>query len=73
MDENTIYNIVINKQRQYSIWWVDRDFPVGWKPIGFSGTRDKCLIEIDRVWTDMRPLSLRNKMELLRKRLPLDR
>ena len=57
------YKVVVNAEEQYSIWPEDREPPIGWKEAGFSGTQDECLEHISRVWTDMRPLSLRKKME----------
>lgn len=62
-DENAIFNVVINHEEQYSIWPVDRENALGWKNTGFSGTKQECLEHIDKVWTDMRPLSLRKQME----------
>ena len=58
-----IYDVVLNHEEQYSIWPVGRDIPAGWRGAGFRGTRGECLEYIDRTWTDMRPLSLRTKME----------
>lgn len=63
MEEHPIYIVVINHEEQYSIWLQDREIPLGWKEVGFSGTKDACLKYIEEVWTDMRPLSLRKKME----------
>ena len=62
-DDNTTYKVVVNHEEQYSIWPVDRDNPLGWKDVGKSGPKDECLAYIKEVWTDMRPLSLRKKME----------
>jgi MbtH protein len=62
-DENTIFNVVINHEEQYSIWPVDREVPLGWKTVGKEGSKQACLDYIEEVWTDMRPLSLRKKME----------
>lgn len=60
----TSYAVVINHEEQYSIWPVKKGAPPkGWKPVGFEGTRARCLAYIEEVWTDMRPLSLRRKME----------
>ncbi|GAA3945170.1 MbtH family protein [Actinoplanes auranticolor] len=56
------YLVVLNDEEQYSIWWADRDLPAGWRAEGAEGTRQECLDHIDRVWTDMRPLSLRKRM-----------
>lgn len=57
------YRVVINHEEQYSIWFADREVPPGWKPIGKEGTKAECLAYIEEVWTDMRPLSLRKKMQ----------
>ena len=59
----TIYKVVINHEEQYSIWPVDRENPLGWNDAGKSGTKAECLAYIEEVWMDMRPLSLRKKME----------
>jgi MbtH protein len=62
-EDNTIYKVVVNHEEQYSIWPADRDLPLGWREVGKSGTKEECLAYIKEVWTDMRPLSLRKKME----------
>ncbi|ADJ47971.1 MbtH protein [Amycolatopsis mediterranei S699] len=55
--------VVLNDELQYSIWRADADVPAGWRAEGTSGTKEECLAHIDRVWTDMRPLSLRQRMD----------
>ena len=60
---NTIYNVVMNQEEQYSIWPAGRELPLGWRDAGKSGSKDECLAYIKEVWTDMRPLSVRKKME----------
>jgi MbtH protein len=62
-EDKTIYNVVVNHEEQYSIWPVWKDIPLGWKAVGKSGPKAECLAYIKEVWTDMRPLSLRKKME----------
>lgn len=62
-DDSQIYRVVVNHEEQYSIWVVDRELPLGWKDVGFSGTRPECLAYIEEIWTDMRPLSLRKQMD----------
>lgn len=57
------YLVVLNDEGQYSVWWTDRVIPAGWRASGFEGTREACLAHIDEIWTDMRPLSLRRRME----------
>jgi MbtH protein len=53
------YQVVVNGEEQYSIWPVGRGIPEGWQADGPAGTQDECIGYIERVWTDMRPLSLR--------------
>ncbi|NJL38967.1 MAG: MbtH family NRPS accessory protein [Leptolyngbyaceae cyanobacterium SM1_4_3] len=62
-DDSMLYQVVVNHEEQYSIWFSDRPLPLGWKAVGKSGTKQECLDYIETVWTDMRPLSLRTKME----------
>ncbi|MEZ6030753.1 MAG: MbtH family NRPS accessory protein [Hyphomonadaceae bacterium] len=62
-EDKTIYAVVVNHEEQYSIWPADRELPLGWKKEGKIGTKQECLDHIEEVWTDMRPLSLRKKME----------
>ena len=57
-----IYLVVVNEEEQYSIWREDNDIPAGWRAVGKRGTKPECLQHIEEVWTDMRPLSLRNRM-----------
>lgn len=61
-DDQRIFRVVRNHEEQYSVWPVDRDLPAGWCDDGVEGPRDHCLRHIDQVWTDMRPLSLRERM-----------
>lgn len=62
-EDTTIYKVVVNHEEQYSIWPVERENALGWHDIGKSGTKSECLAHIKEVWTDMRPLSLRRRME----------
>ena len=62
-EDNTIYKVVMNHEEQYSIWPADRENALGWNDAGKTGTKEECLAYIKEVWTDMRPLSLRKKME----------
>lgn len=62
-EDTTIYRVVVNYEEQYSIWLEYRDIPSGWQDTGKSGQKQDCLDYIKEVWTDMRPLSLRKKME----------
>jgi MbtH protein len=63
LDDATPHRVVVNHEEQYSIWPVDRDVPLGWTIVGVEGTKRACLDHIERVWTDMRPRSLREAMD----------
>ncbi len=62
-EDTTTYTVVINEEEMYSIWPAAKDLPLGWSNAGKTGKKDGCLAYIQEVWTDMRPLSLRKKME----------
>jgi MbtH protein len=62
-EDATIYKVVVNGEEQYSIWPSHKENPLGWTDVGKSGLKAECLAFIKEVWTDMRPLSLRKKME----------
>ena len=60
------YKVVVNHEEQYSIWPDYRELPLGWREAGKKGSRQECLAHINEIWTDMRPLSLRQKMDGVR-------
>ncbi|HEY1298588.1 MAG TPA: MbtH family protein [Chloroflexota bacterium] len=62
-EDRTTYRVVVNHEEQYSIWPEYRDNPLGWRDAGKVGSKAECLAFINEVWTDMRPLSLRQKMD----------
>lgn len=62
-EDTTVYKVVVNHEEQFSIWPLERENPSGWRDEGKSGTKAECLAHIKEVWTDMRPLSLRKKMQ----------
>jgi MbtH protein len=57
------FRVVVNQEMQYSIWFADRENPPGWVDAGKEGPKDECLAYIEEIWTDMRPLSLRNRTD----------
>jgi len=69
-EDRTIYKVVVNHEEQYSIWPEYRENPLGWRDAGKAGPKADCLAFIKEVWTDMRPLSLRLKMEEAARRPP---
>jgi MbtH protein len=59
--ETDVFFVVVNHEEQYSVWPTYREIPLGWKKVGVAASKDKCLAEIERLWTDMRPLSIRQQ------------
>jgi MbtH protein len=57
-----VFSVVVNDEEQFSIWPAEQEPPAGWHTVGVTGSRDECLDHIERVWTDMRPRSLREAM-----------
>jgi MbtH protein len=56
------YHVVKNHEEQFSIWLEGKPLPHGWASTGFCGLKSECLSRISSEWTDLRPLSLRNRM-----------
>lgn len=60
---NRLYKVVVNHEEQYSLWPDYKDIPPGWNDTGKRGLKQECLNYIKQVWIDMRPLSLRQKIQ----------
>jgi MbtH protein len=60
MDGFDTFVVVVNDEEQFSIFPRDLPCPQGWKTTEFSGTKEMCLEHISKIWTDMRPKSVRN-------------
>lgn len=63
VEDAELYVVVVNDEQQYSIWPAECPAPSGWGVVGNPRVRSECLDYIEQVWTDMRPLSLREKMQ----------
>lgn len=61
-DDTRTYRVVVSDEEQYSIWPADREPPSGWHTEGTEGSKSECLAYIGKIWTDMRPRSLRERM-----------
>jgi MbtH protein len=59
-DVDESFVVVVNDEDQYSVWWLDRNVPAGWRVIGGPGTREECLTRVAELWTDMRPRGVRD-------------
>lgn len=61
-DDNTIFDVVINAEEQYSYWPSYKPIPEGWTAVGKQGLKADCQAYIEEHWTDMRPKSLRDAL-----------
>jgi MbtH protein len=57
------YTVLINDEEQYGLHLAGLDFPSGWRDVGVRGSEAECMAYVDRVWTDLRPASLRRAMD----------
>ena len=62
-EDTAEYAAVVNDEEQYSIWPAGRALPLGWHEAGMRGAKAEVLAWIQEVWTDMRPKSLRDRMD----------
>jgi MbtH protein len=60
-DLHSRYAVVVNEEEQYSIWPIERQLPQGWRSVGVEGSKAECLAHIEKVWTDLRPRSVRER------------
>ena len=59
-DPDGRFSVVVNDEEQYSIWPTGMEVPSGWRLTGpVDADRTECLDYIEKVWTDMRPKSIR--------------
>lgn len=63
--DKTLYKVLVNSEGEYTIHPLERENLLGWTEIGKTGFKKECLDYIKDIWTDMRPLSLRKRMEEL--------
>lgn len=61
--EDALFKVLGNHEEQYSLWPDYKAVPTGWRETGQRGSKAECLAYVEREWTDMRPLSLRQAMD----------
>jgi MbtH protein len=57
------YLVLVNDEDQHSLWPSFADVPAGWTAVFGEDTRDACLSFVESRWTDLRPRSLRERMD----------
>jgi len=59
IQSEALYEVVVSREAQYSIWPSTKALPLGWTKAGKQDSKEACLAFISEAWVDMRPLSLR--------------
>jgi len=57
------FKVVVNDEGQYSLWPEEKILPSGWRGDGSVGTKEECIEHIKKIWTDLRPLSVRRQLD----------
>lgn len=60
-DESGTFLVLTNAEEQRSLWPEFAPVPAGWAVVYGPETRKACIEHIERTWTDLRPLSLREQ------------
>ncbi len=55
------YIVLINHEEQHSLWPAYKAIPGGWRQVGPRGSKAECLEYVEKVWTDITPLSVRKR------------
>lgn len=62
-NEQGSYLVLVNKERQYSLWPAAITIPSGWEKEFGPELKSECQQFIENHWQDMRPKSLRQAMD----------
>lgn len=57
-DPDARFRVLVNEDRQHSLWPEAMAVPAGWHAIFGPDDRESCLAYVERSWTDMRPARL---------------
>ena len=62
-DDNGRFLVLVNDEEQHSLWPAFADVPAGWRVVYGEADRAACLDYIEKNWPDIRPKSLRERLE----------
>jgi uncharacterized protein YbdZ (MbtH family) len=62
-DDDGSFLVLVNDEEQHSLWPTFADVPAGWRVVYGEADRDACLDYIEQNWADIRPRSLRERLE----------
>ncbi|CAL9608902.1 MbtH family protein [Streptomyces sp. enrichment culture] len=57
-NEDGTFLVLVNGERQHSLWPAAHPVPAGWEPVTPKSSRQSCLDYIEEHWTDLRPAAL---------------
>lgn len=63
-NEEDRFYVLVNDEEQHSLWPTFADVPSGWRVVFGEDGRTACLDYVEKNWTDMRPKSLREAMDM---------
>ena len=63
-DENGRFKVLVNAEAQHSLWPTFAEVPAGWEVRVEDASRAECLAYVEEHWTDIRPKSLRERLDL---------
>lgn len=61
-DANGRFLVLVNDEEQHSLWPSFAEIPAGWRTVFGEDTREACVAYVEEHWTDLRPKSLRDRM-----------
>jgi MbtH protein len=62
-DEDARFLVLVNDERQYSMWPAGIPVPVGWDLALSESSHAECTSFVEKTWTDMRPAGLAARMD----------
>ncbi|WNI16132.1 MbtH family protein [Actinacidiphila sp. ITFR-21] len=62
-DESATFLVLVNDERQYSLWPAGAAVPAGWRVALAESSHDACVRFVEATWTDMRPAGLAAVMD----------
>lgn len=62
-DANGRFVVLVNDEEQHSLWPSFAEIPAGWRTVFGENTREACVAYVEEHWTDLRPKSLRDRMD----------
>ena len=62
-DADGRFMVLVNDEEQHSLWPSFAEIPAGWRTVFGENTREACVAYVEEHWTDLRPKSLRERMD----------